>query len=108
MIQKVFWTANELFIYNSIIDANGKGTTKYPTDLGITSEVLKTKKIYWTNSGKFDSKFNSIVDNATNGPDAQNFFALPLFSINGSISGIVHLINKSTGNITLIDEVYFT
>ena len=81
--------------------------SRFPTDIGITSEVINSKKVYWTNKGYKDPKFNQITDNASNGPKIKNIVALPLFSKPGILSWIIHFINKEDGLITKATVVFF-
>ena len=90
---------------NTFFEKNASGVTKYPLGIGISGEVYKTKKIFRSNVGKLEPIYNELIDNAANGPRPKNLLFLPLFSKDGSIIGILQLINKINGDVLASDEV---
>ena len=84
---------------------DGVSYLEVPDDVGIVSEVYKTKNTHIVNDAQHSDKFNSDVDKGT-GYTTKSILSTPIMGFGSKILGVMQLINKldDDGEFTKNDE----
>ncbi len=82
---------------------DGISYLEIPDDIGIASEVFKTKKIIIENDAQNSDKFNSKVDLGT-GYTTKSILSVPILGYGSKILGVMQLINKLDNNSKFDDS----
>lgn len=67
---------------------------KYPVNIGITGEVMRTKQIYVSYNVLKDPLYVAEVDNILNTQEVKNIIVAPLTNNEGEVDGILQIRNK--------------
>ncbi len=78
----------------------------FPSSIGVTGHVFKSRSIYYSNKPAKDAKWNPDIDNLSTAGDVRNFMIGALLDTQNRPVGVVQLINKRDDKpITEIDQV---
>ncbi len=83
--------------------ATGVGELRFPADRGIAGECAQTRAVINVPNCYADPRFNPQVDRDT-GFKSNNLLTLPLVGYDGTLVGVLQLLNKIGGPFTEVDE----
>jgi len=82
---------------------DGVSYIEVPDDRGLAGEVYKTKKVLILNDVQNDKNFNSNIDEGS-GYTTKSVLAMPIIGYDGSVLGVMQLINKVDGSPGFSEE----
>jgi phosphoserine phosphatase len=91
--------ANEL--YSRV--ATGEGEIRFSADRGIAGEAARTGKVINVPEAYADPRFNPEIDRQT-GFRTRNMIAFPLLGFDGTIVGVLQVLNKAAGTFDPWDD----
>lgn len=98
-----------LFMHDSTTESlwsvyvDGISYIEVPDNMGIVSEVFKTKKTLIVNDAQNSSKFNSNIDKGT-GYVTKSILSVPILGFGNIPLGVLQLINKLDGDKKFTDD----
>lgn len=88
------------------INLNEQNIIRYPSNIGLTGLAIQKKELITSSKGFKDIRFATEVDNYINCSKISSVLIGPMLDKNGSIKGVIQLINKQgDGKISEQDEI---
>ncbi len=83
--------------------ATGEGEIRFSAERGIAGEVVRTGVVVNVPDAYADSRFNPEIDRRT-GFRTRNMIAFPLLGFDGTIVGVLQVLNKAAGSFDPWDD----